>query len=126
MLNLPSPGELLIYDYRDEVKVAPIKDIKVLQWNVERNYSKHMAIPPSLRIQISCNLGSTESDDIIETIKRLDPDIAIIQEIDINCKRSGNVNHMERMCKEINFRGGFVAEFFELESPIRQPRDQVR
>ncbi|CAO3678277.1 unnamed protein product [Umbelopsis ramanniana] len=31
---------------------------------------------------------------------------------------------MENMCKELRLRGGFVAEFFELESPIRQDRDQ--
>jgi hypothetical protein len=72
---------------------------------------------------IECD--STESDEIIQVIRRLDPDIAIIQEIDINCKRSGNANHMENMCKELRLRGGFVAEFFELESPIRQDRDQV-
>lgn len=70
-------------------------------------------------------LVSLESDEIIETLKRLDPDIAIIQEIDINCKRSGNVNHMESICKALGWKGGFVAEFFEVESPIRQPRDQV-
>jgi hypothetical protein len=32
---------------------------------------------------------------------------------------------MEKMCKELRLRGGFVAEFFELESPIRQVRDQA-
>ncbi|KAI9286793.1 hypothetical protein BC943DRAFT_214300 [Umbelopsis sp. AD052] len=31
---------------------------------------------------------------------------------------------MVKMCKELRLKGGFVAEFFELESPIRQDRDQ--
>lgn len=40
MENLPNPGELLIYDYRDTRAQATTESIKVLQWNVERNYSK--------------------------------------------------------------------------------------
>lgn len=40
MENLPNPGELLIYDYRDTTAQVTTQSIKVLQWNVERNYSK--------------------------------------------------------------------------------------
>jgi hypothetical protein len=124
MENLPNPGELLIYDYRDTTAQATTESIKVLQWNVERNYSKISLLLALTRSAFIANFIS-ESDEIIETLKRLDPDIAIIQEIDIHCKRSGNINHLENICKALSWRGGFVAEFFEVESPIRQVRDQV-
>jgi hypothetical protein len=67
----------------------------------------------------------TESEEIIETLKRLDPDIAIVQEIDIYCQRSGNADHMKNICMALGWKGGFVAEFLELESPIRRVQDQV-
>ncbi|CAG8764041.1 16094_t:CDS:2, partial [Funneliformis caledonium] len=77
--------------------------LKVLQWNVERNY---------------------RSELIISTLKSLNPDIAIIQEIDINCKRSSSKNHFKEIAEELGWKGGFVCEFFELESNMRKERDQ--
>ncbi|KAJ2963410.1 hypothetical protein NQZ79_g1521 [Umbelopsis isabellina] len=98
-----NPGEVLTYDFRYEQHSQPKKSLKVLQWNVERNY---------------------KPQEIIETLKRLDPDIAIVQEIDICCKRSGNADHMKNICMALGWKGGFVAEFLELESPIRLDQDQ--
>lgn len=71
------------------------------------------------------HIRHTEPQEIIETLKRLDPDIAIVQEIDICCKRSGNADHMKNICMALGWKGGFVAEFLELESPIRLDQDQV-
>ncbi|CAM0138354.1 unnamed protein product [Umbelopsis sp. WA50703] len=99
-----NPGEVLTYDCRSDHSSLPRKSLKVLQWNVERNY---------------------KSEEIIETLKRLDPDIAIVQEIDIYCQRSGNADHMKNICMALGWKGGFVAEFLELESPIRRVQDQV-
>ncbi|KAF7725200.1 hypothetical protein EC973_000366 [Apophysomyces ossiformis] len=101
--QLPFPGELLIYDYRKEVPPIRGDAIKVLQWNVERNY---------------------EHEAIIATLRKLDPDIAILQEIDIHCKRSGGRNHMQELCETLSLKGGFVCEFQELDSPLRRPRDE--
>ncbi|KAI9306348.1 hypothetical protein BJ944DRAFT_263718 [Cunninghamella echinulata] len=103
-----SPGELLEYEDRSENKSLynnkhKETDITILQWNVERNY---------------------EADGIIEEIKRLSPDVCILQEIDIDCERSGNRNHMEELCKSLNMKGVFVCEFLELYSSLRKSRDQ--
>ncbi|KAI9294223.1 hypothetical protein K502DRAFT_350236 [Neoconidiobolus thromboides FSU 785] len=106
------PGEILRYDYRvnkDEAsginKNIGFKGyaLKVMQWNIERGY---------------------KLDQIIEEIKQFDPDIAMIQEVDIGCKRSLQIDQMEHICKELNWLGGFVTEFLELESDIRCNRDQ--
>ncbi|CAO3611915.1 unnamed protein product [Cunninghamella blakesleeana] len=65
-----------------------------------------------------------EAEGIIEEIKRLSPDICVLQEVDIHCERSGNRNHLEELCKNLNMKGIFVCEFLELHSPLRKLRDQ--
>ncbi|KAI8367759.1 Endonuclease/exonuclease/phosphatase [Blakeslea trispora] len=100
---LPKPGEIIIHDYRPEEQPTPRESLKVLQWNVERNY---------------------ESEAIIKAIRDLDPDVVLLQEVDILCKRSGDRDHMEELCKSLKLLGGFLCEFEELDSPVRSLRDQ--
>ncbi|KAG2227642.1 hypothetical protein INT45_004683, partial [Circinella minor] len=102
------PGQLLTYDFRSLNNINPAteepkRSLKILQWNIERNY---------------------ESDAIITTLKKANADVIILQEIDIGCKRSQGRNHMLELCEALGVKGGFVCEFLELESPIRTPRDQ--
>src|SRR2546430_1344255 len=102
----PNPGELLIYDFRPNNQASSFSNnstLKVLQWNVERNYCSEL---------------------ILSTLKSLNPDIAFIQEIDIDCKRSSSKNHFKEIIKELEWKGGFVCEFLELESDSRKERDQ--
>ncbi|CAG8439695.1 6488_t:CDS:2 [Diversispora eburnea] len=73
------------------------------EWNVERNYC---------------------ASEILSTLEELDPDIAFIQEIDINCKRSGDRNHFKEIASKLGWKGGFVCEFIELESELRTEMDQ--
>lgn len=56
----------------------------------------------------------------------MDPDVILLQEVDIFCKRSGNRDHMQELCKSLELLGGFVCEFEELDNPIRKLRDAVR
>src|SRR5438552_2827945 len=98
--TLPNPGELLIYDFRplNQDFLTPTPEsptLKVLQWNVERNYCSEL---------------------ILSTLKSINPDIAFIQEIDINCKRSSSKNHFKEIAEELKWKGGFICEFLELES----------
>lgn len=58
-------------------------------------------------------------------IRDLDPDVIMLQEVDILCKRSGNRDHMQELCKALKLKGGFVCEFQEIDSPIRTLRDAV-
>ncbi|KAI7875698.1 hypothetical protein K492DRAFT_240132 [Lichtheimia hyalospora FSU 10163] len=102
-----APGELLTFDYRISDSTnnigSPPCSLKIVQWNVERNY---------------------ESAAILDTLKELDADVYILQEIDIGCRRSENRDHMQELCKALKVKGGFVCEFLEIDSPIRQPRDE--
>ncbi|KAG1059385.1 hypothetical protein G6F42_028339 [Rhizopus arrhizus] len=103
--SLPSPGDIVIHDFRPQEKPMVNESLKVLQWNIERNY---------------------ESEAIIKSIQDLDPDVIILQEVDIFCKRSGNRDHMQELCKSLQLLGGFVCEFEEIDSPVRKLRDAVR
>ena len=104
-------GDLLVYDarsinrsesrYNGENK----RPLRAVQWNVERNI-EHAAI--------------------IQTLKRLDADIIMLQEVDIHCERSDDLDHFRMLCDALGMRGGYVVEFEELHSPLRKPRDQVR
>lgn len=126
------PGELLVYDYRPpRTNIAVKESLKILQWNVERNYGTqklfllimnralHTIKRPSNRSTYK------ESDAILAILKKLDADVLILQEVDIGCRRSENRNHMQELCKALQVKGGFVCEFIEIDSPIRQPRDEV-
>lgn len=99
------PGDVLIYDYRPKTKIAPSQneELKVLQWNIERGY---------------------KLSEIIVEIKKLDPDIVFLQEVDIGCLRSGSVDQMITLCSSCGLLGGFVTEFNEIESDLRSIRDQ--
>ncbi|CAG8451861.1 3256_t:CDS:2 [Acaulospora colombiana] len=63
-------------------------------------------------------------EQILSVLEELDPDIAFIQEVDINCKRSGSKNHFKEIATKLGWKGGFVCEFLEVESEIRKERDQ--
>lgn len=36
--SLPLPGEIVVHDYRPQEKPIVNESLKVLQWNIERNY----------------------------------------------------------------------------------------
>lgn len=79
------------------------KPLKIVQWNIERNY---------------------KATEIINELKALNADVLVFQEIDINCERSGNLNHMDELATALQMKGGFVCEFEEIKSPLRSERDQ--
>jgi hypothetical protein len=41
---LPTPGELVIHDYRTDKQVTVQESLKVFQWNIERNYGKSLTM----------------------------------------------------------------------------------
>src|SRR4051794_41187069 len=97
-LPYPKPGEFLVYDFRPAATAttsAPAP-LKVLQWNVERNYRSAL---------------------ILSILAELDPDIALLQEIDIGCARSDGRNHMREIAEALKWKGVFVTEFRELDQP---------
>ena len=73
--SLPKPGDLLLQDYRDNDKASQAwiatargRPVRVVQWNIERGY---------------------KFDEIVQTLKILDADVLLLQEIDVGCDRSG-------------------------------------
>ena len=71
--------------------------LKIIQWNIERGY---------------------KLDGILRDLKNIDADILIVQELDINCKRSGFVNVPEMIAKTLCMECVFVVEFHELDDPL--------
>ncbi|KAI8060193.1 Endonuclease/exonuclease/phosphatase [Gongronella butleri] len=98
------PGGLLEYDYRATTSPPAVTtgSLRVVQWNVERNY---------------------EAEGIIDSLKALNPDVCVLQEVDVGCRRSGGRNHMQELCEALQMKGVFVCEFWELDSPLRKERD---
>lgn len=72
---MPKPGDLVLQDYRDQEKAAKAwvatargRPVRIVQWNIERGY---------------------KFDEIVQTLKIVDADILLLQEIDVGCDRSG-------------------------------------
>lgn len=64
--GLPSPGDIVQYDFRGSETLQASESLKIVQWNIERGYK----LP-----------------EIIEDLRKLDPDVIGLQEIDIHCER---------------------------------------
>jgi endonuclease/exonuclease/phosphatase family metal-dependent hydrolase len=56
----------------------------------------------------------------IEYIKEINPSFIILQEVDWNNKRSGNINAVKILSDSLNMFAYFAIEFFELESETRK------
>jgi hypothetical protein len=112
--HLPEPGEIVEYDYRDDrddkeprsplLTPSRMPMLKCIQWNIERGY---------------------ELDGIISILQRHQADIICLQELDISCERSGNLNVPLLIAKALKMKCVFVCEFVELKSKLRTPRTQV-
>lgn len=108
------PGEIVVYDYlpQDSTKIQPEpvtnspllkRTFRVVQWNIERAYK----LP-----------------QIIQKLQQLAPDIACLQELDIGCARSGNVDSALEIAKALQMKCVFVGEFYEIESALRTAKTQ--
>jgi hypothetical protein len=104
-LNLPQPGELIINnDYLESNKdINKISSIKIIQWNIERGY---------------------KMDLIIKDLLKQNADILLLQEIDINCQRSNNINCLTILAEKLKMSYAYVSEFCELYDKVRKDKDQ--
>lgn len=76
----------------------PRSSLRICQWNIERAYKLPL---------------------IIDTLAKIDADILCLQELDINCERSANVDSFTAIAQALQLTGIFVTEFEELHSPMR-------
>ncbi|KAJ1913883.1 hypothetical protein IWQ60_009040 [Tieghemiomyces parasiticus] len=102
------PGQVVMVDHRPKLCTAtglkpPVTPLKVLQWNIERGY---------------------QLDRILATLRAESPDIAVLQELDLGCERSGGTDQLDIIARSLGWQGAFVAEFAELHSSRRSARDQ--
>lgn len=102
--GLPMPGEIVKHDFREPgATVTSPASLKIVQWNIERGYKLH---------------------GIIGELQKLKADVIGLQEIDIQCERSGGVDVGIEIAKALKMNYAFVCEFVELRSIARVPRDQ--
>lgn len=74
-----------------EVSVSKSDKIKVMSYNI------HHCNPPS-----KADIGEIDLDAIVKVIQAENPDLVALQEVDVNTKRSGNVNQAEAIAKKLN------------------------
>ncbi|KAK2954068.1 hypothetical protein BLNAU_11031 [Blattamonas nauphoetae] len=102
--NLPRPFQCVDYHPTQSMETrqssSKSQSLTVLSWNIERGL---------------------KLEELTQTMKELDPDILLLQEVDISCHRSGFVDEMTHFCNTLGTNGTFSAEFEELESPVRKP-----
>ncbi|EAN77796.1 hypothetical protein, conserved [Trypanosoma brucei brucei TREU927] len=101
-----TPGGFLHYDYRTPMaKEKRLPDqFHVVQWNIERGI---------------------QWDRVKDTFRALKADILILQELDINCRRSGYRNVAKELAKALEMEVYFLCEFEELDSTLRSPKNAV-
>ncbi|BDA41513.1 hypothetical protein COCOBI_02-2940 [Coccomyxa sp. Obi] len=107
-MSLPKPAEILCKDIRPASAIAQNvpadRPLRLVQWNIERGY---------------------ELEKVIEELQRLDADVIALQEIDIGCERSGNVDTGVAIAEALQLNYVFLCEFEELHSQLRDARSQV-
>jgi endonuclease/exonuclease/phosphatase family metal-dependent hydrolase len=69
------------------------KEFKVLSWNIERGL---------------------QFDSVSEVLSRLAPDILLLQEVDLNARRSGSRDVPKELAERLGMNYAFAAEFVEL------------
>ncbi|KAL3132526.1 hypothetical protein ABBQ32_009069 [Trebouxia sp. C0010 RCD-2024] len=100
-MPLPKPGDLVQLDFRAS-HGAPesTEGIKLLQWNIERGY---------------------KLEEIVKELKNIDADLIALQEVDIGCERSSNIDTGRHIAEQLGLSYVFFCEFEELHSPLRSP-----
>ena len=97
------PGDVIEYDYRDPGRKPKQGALRLVQWNIERGY---------------------KLAGIIQKLQELDVDIIGLQELDIGCGRTQNVNVPQELARQLGMHVVFVPEFLEIESPLRRRGDE--
>lgn len=93
--NYPPPHMPAVYEIVsiDNTSVTSVlkKDLKVVSWNIEFGY---------------------KLSGIIQRLKELDPDIILLQEVDIAyIHKEGTKSCFELICSELNYAGVFAAHY---------------
>ena len=102
------PGETYTRDFRPHPRPPPAQlpaatqPIRVLQWNIERGYQLPQILQSLTRLTASQPLH-----------------IVSLQEVDVDCERSGSVDVGEAIAARLKLNYAYVCEFHELKSDKR-------
>ncbi|KAJ4460533.1 hypothetical protein PAPYR_3151 [Paratrimastix pyriformis] len=99
------PGQIYRADFRKDGTPSNLGNttLKIISWNIERGY---------------------KYTDILRELQDAQADIVCLQEIDVNCARSGRRDVGQDLARALGMNYLFACEFEELESPIRTPQTQ--
>lgn len=137
--DLPSPGEIIIYDYTENrnLKESECEEtkkfkVKAIQWNIERAYkldeiinllSKESTDGKDFRASYKSKI--TRKSRGGDALYYKDFDVFAIQEFDINCARSNYRNSPQELARALNMKCIFLCEFEEIySSKLRNKRSQ--
>eukprot|EP01127_Copromyxa_protea_P015490 TRINITY_DN4464_c0_g1_i1.p1 TRINITY_DN4464_c0_g1~~TRINITY_DN4464_c0_g1_i1.p1 ORF type:complete len:607 (+),score=123.75 TRINITY_DN4464_c0_g1_i1:199-1821(+) len=101
---LPKPGEIISHTPH-VTHIHEKEHVRVLTWNIERGYPHRLP-------------------QIIDVLKRMDPDILFLHELDIFNKRTGDVDVCKTIADALNLNYVFITEYEELYSVNRTPELQ--
>lgn len=99
----PQPGELIINNDYLEPKINPSSELKIIEWNIERGMVM---------------------DGILKELEKINADILLIQEIDIDCERSKRIDCLTKIAERLKMSYAYVSEFCELYDKVRKEKDQ--
>ncbi|RNF02826.1 hypothetical protein TraAM80_06119 [Trypanosoma rangeli] len=101
-LEALQPGEVLHYDYRSDAAraVKLPENFRIVQWNIERGI---------------------QYERIVQTLQALQADVLVLQEVDINCRRSHYRNVARDLAEALGMEMYFACEFEELDAVDRLP-----
>jgi len=97
--NLPRCGESKTWVNQNQPDKQPENpdnpEVKMLTWNIERGY---------------------KVDEQIKHLRKEDPDILCLQEVDLDCERTGNQNIALKVAQELGYKYVvYTTEFLELD-----------
>lgn len=102
------PGKLVVRDFRDASTQSEARQpwakgrpLRVVTWNIERGI---------------------EMKDLLRELKTLAADVLLLQEVDVGCARSGNVDTGAIIAKALGMQLLYATEFVEHHSPLREPK----
>lgn len=101
----PPPGHIVHYDYREpKTTSSPAPRharhvLRLAQFNVERGY---------------------ELEKVARQLAALEADVVALQEVDVGCDRSGNVDVGRALAQRLKMCGVFLCEFEELRDEKRR------
>jgi endonuclease/exonuclease/phosphatase family metal-dependent hydrolase len=93
----PELDRILTGDFTDSAR--PPESLHIVDWNVDRG---------------------TRLDQVAKTLEQDQPDLCLLQEVDLSARRSGNVNVAEQLAKRLKMRYAFGLAWQELSQGDRE------